>query len=994
MATVEQLATALKSADAAGDVEAATKLAAAIKHMRTNGQQNYIAPPPQQSFLGRMRESITGEQRRTPETEAAPEWTTMPELNDLKSKAGWATGLGTLMSGTPEAVKVIQANYPDVKVRQDERGNYFLTSGKDGREYAVKPGFRLSDLPRAGAAVAAFTPAGRAPGLLAQGFGAGATQAVIEGTQAATGGEFNPEEVAAAAVLGAAVPAGVNAAKAAAKPAVAAARQVVDRVRGRPAATPVTVPRAGPVVEAPVAPPERLTSVHPESITPARVHMKPEVYVTRNGDVEVNDMLRSNIDADGMSPYAGGTVTETGDIRILDAGVPEKLRGQGAAAHMYEQVIAEADKRGVSTVSRADVSPEEARVWEALERRGYEVHKNPDITVREDGYVISNEPQAPVFTIGPKSQAGTKAPEAVSAAQAPAAQAQAQVAQMPAVRPPDTLIEAPDVKPVATQAPVAELPLEDLAKTAKTASDGGWSAKNARQVLAEQASPNPKTVEAAKRLGIEEHLQPDHVTTNQSFRELSQAVKSVPGSAAKSQEVQNLEKVAERADKLVEEIGGTNDLSRLDVGLRDRMGAAQAELEHHADSLYKRLRDAVPQSTPAPASGTVAWVAQRAKDLGDAKNLSSLEKMVLAKLSPKQASGKAGKGAVTQPTYALLDDVRKEIGSATQGKGAFKDADSGLAKKLYNLLSDDQGAVLDGLGHKEMHDLAKAAVRTRKSLEDDMTALYGRHLDGTIVGKLDTAVKNLAKGDVSNFVKLLRATPEDMRQRLVASGLNSAFQRNLRSGQLSFTSYTSWYEGLLRNKQAYTALMSNLPRGARKQLSDLYRVSKGISKAQKEFIATGRINVVRDIIRDADTFAAKIYEVAKKARAGAAAEAVTTSIGLPGAGVAAGIASALSKSKTPALKAADELLASQEFADAVKQIAVAADKMQKAGDSMVTASGVYANPGVRTSVKRLAASSAVGKFMHAIGKPRDLSTRERWVLATLQADNNLNEDDK
>jgi hypothetical protein len=61
----------------------------------------------------------------------------------------------------------------------------------------------------------------------------------------------------------------------------------------------------------------------------------------------------------------------------------------------------------------------------------------------------------------------------------------------------------------------------------------------AMQVLAGETAPDPKVVAAAKRLGIDEFLQPDHVTTNQVYRELAQAVKSIPGSQAR--QVQRLE---------------------------------------------------------------------------------------------------------------------------------------------------------------------------------------------------------------------------------------------------------------------------------------------------------------------------------------------------------------------------------------------------------------------------------------------------------------------
>jgi hypothetical protein len=178
-------------------------------------------------FFGRMKEQITGAQRATPETDAAPDWATMPELNSLSMK-GLKTGLGTLMSSPDETVKIIQANNPGVTSRQDAKGNWFMTSPSDGKEYAIKPGFQVSDIPRAGSAIAAFTPAGRATSILGAGAAGAATQAAVEATQAATGGEFNGGEVATAGLMGGLAPALGAAAKAAA-PAV---RNVIAKAGG------------------------------------------------------------------------------------------------------------------------------------------------------------------------------------------------------------------------------------------------------------------------------------------------------------------------------------------------------------------------------------------------------------------------------------------------------------------------------------------------------------------------------------------------------------------------------------------------------------------------------------------------------------------------------------------------------------------------------------------------------------------------------------------
>lgn len=146
-------------------------------------------------------ESITGSERSTPEIEAAADWTTMPELNEL-SVAGAKTGIGTMFTSPEESVKIITANYPGVEVRQDSKGNYILRS-QDGKDYGIKPGFRFSDVPRAVGGILAFTPAGRAATFTGAALKSGATQALIEGTEYTAGGQFNAQPIALATTFGA-----------------------------------------------------------------------------------------------------------------------------------------------------------------------------------------------------------------------------------------------------------------------------------------------------------------------------------------------------------------------------------------------------------------------------------------------------------------------------------------------------------------------------------------------------------------------------------------------------------------------------------------------------------------------------------------------------------------------------------------------------------------------------------------------------------------------
>jgi hypothetical protein len=537
----------------------------------------------------------------------------------------------------------------------------------------------------------------------------------------------------------------------------------------------------------------------------------------------------------------------------------------------------------------------------------------------------------------------------------------------------------------------AQLTPDELGQATRRASLGGMGSKSARGVLAQESAPNPEVLEAARRLGIEDYLQPDHVTTNQAFRELSQVLKSVPGSTSGTAEREGLAQVARRADDLITEIGGGHDASLLNVGVKQRLSDIHKGLKDEADKLYDEVRANVPARAPAPAPNVLALISRRAEDLGGQQYLSSMEKAVLARLSPKVTrSTEAVPGnplmpgsmtattrqasATREPTYALLDDVRRDLTAAKyQRAGAFKDSDDRLLDMVEGALRKDQEAVAAQFGMQDTWNLAQKTAGTYKGVQQDLTALFGKKLDGTIVRNLSASVASLAKGDTTTFTRLIAAVPEDMRQEVVASGLNAAFGKSARNGVINFGSYARWFEGLQRNSQAMGALMSNLPPSARQKLRDLYVVSDAISKATRERITTGRLTegmrAIEKQLEGPDTLMARTYEAASKATGGAAAEAVTTSMGIPGVGVAAALASALRTGpKAGAFEAADKLIASQDFI-----------RLARA-----------ATPEAReTAVRSMARGQAFARFMASIRTPRDLPAWERWIrdsaLATTAA---------
>ncbi len=277
------------------------------------------AEPQKMGFFESVGEMVTGARRATPETQALPEWTGMPELNQM-SVASLKSALGTLVSNPQETVQILKANFPGIEARQDAKGNFILKSSVDQKEYAIPPGFSVGDIPRALGGLLAFTPAGRAttlPGAVAAGAG---TQAVIEATQAGTGGRFDTGEVVTAGAAGGAGQVVQRAAQAAAPVVKRAVQRATGRpvtpAPGAPAAAPAPAPaaRIEPTLE-PIPAPAAPTAPAAPAGAPMGTAMAPEAapvaQVATEAFEEVGDLVRK---ASGSGPGSAAAKAKLADV--------------------------------------------------------------------------------------------------------------------------------------------------------------------------------------------------------------------------------------------------------------------------------------------------------------------------------------------------------------------------------------------------------------------------------------------------------------------------------------------------------------------------------------------------------------------------------------------------------------------------------------------------------------------------------------------------------
>ena len=514
-------------------------------------------------------------------------------------------------------------------------------------------------------------------------------------------------------------------------------------------------------------------------------------------------------------------------------------------------------------------------------------------------------------------------------------------------RPISALPDAPSAASAPGSAP-RPLQMGEVAEAARGATSNlSFEKQRMQKVLAEQASPDQATLKAAKRLGIEDYLQPDHVTTNQVFREFSQAIKSEVGSDGRALEGSGLIAIGERADSLITDLGGAHDLSTLEARVKGRMVDMQERLEKRSKGLYDRLSKKLDPRREVRAPHLVEFLRERAGDLGGVKHLTPVEKKLFGSLvestsgedikalksflegNPpsripegieEQLEGllKSDQFSAARVNYGLLDSLRKELTEARVSRtGTFKDASSGLTKKLEMELLQDQRVIAKQFDALDDFTNARKSVALRKGLERDMAALFGKNLDRSFATALASGIKGLPAGDAKALGRLVAKIPKGMRREVVASGLNTAFGKSAKQGHISHKSFAKWYEGLRNQKESFNAIMSNLPKGAKQNLDDLARVSRGISDALDQRIHTGRLVDFRLAMNGADTLSGTLMDIAKNTAVRSGAEIITLgTTGIPGLGLGMAFTSAIGQSirgRRDVVKAARKLIQSPEF---------------------------------------------------------------------------------
>lgn len=106
------------------------------------------------------------------------------------------------------------------------------------------------------------------------------------------------------------------------------------------------------------------------------------------------------------TPGGEYTAQENGQyLQVKRGDTAKDVRGKGHGTAMLLSLADEAAKRGLTLASDISVSPAAARVYSALEKRGYTVKQNPSTVNKNTGNFVSKDPRVPVFEVSARQQA-------------------------------------------------------------------------------------------------------------------------------------------------------------------------------------------------------------------------------------------------------------------------------------------------------------------------------------------------------------------------------------------------------------------------------------------------------------------------------------------------------------------------------------------------------------------------------------------------------------
>lgn len=502
----------------------------------------------------------------------------------------------------------------------------------------------------------------------------------------------------------------------------------------------------------------------------------------------------------------------------------------------------------------------------------------------------------------------------------------------------------------------------DLARKATGRSPGRSAA---RRELAKMAKVNPAAQEAADRLGIT--LPPDVLSDDAQLLSLTGLARSQVGSEAEAAWQRTARDAIQRSDTVMDELGATTDLAQLSSDVSTRLSASMDDLQKQASALRDEVSASFKPSDMMDATNTKAALANIVEELGGPEKakaaMSAQEKKLLGMLM-----GKDG-----MQSYALIDRVRRDMGKALYEKaGPFVDADSRTLMQLERALAEDQLAFIEQVGGKELADKQRAANSLFSEMytkRDELQNLFGKDLSASVVPLIRRAITSGAKGDIQALNKVVSNVPEDMRGKVLMSGLLAESTGRGAYGGFSFANFAKTYRGLRANGPVYKEFVKYIGQQGDQTLIDLYAISRRMVEAENKVLKTGKANQAMIGQMNAESLLGKVAASAGgRAVANVGTGAVAGPVMAGGMALAGELASrAGGATRTDKLH---KLLVSDEFRSTMEKLA--------AGGS------------TESAANRLAGSKAFVDFAKRLPIPQNFKSRAEWIkTAFAQAGGNM-----
>lgn len=418
----------------------------------------------------------------------------------------------------------------------------------------------------------------------------------------------------------------------------------------------------------------------------------------------------------------------------------------------------------------------------------------------------------------------------------------------------------------------------------------------------DDVNPDVRALAASDRLGVDAPLAV--TSSNPAFRSIYGQMSVIPGSRQSIEMDRFFRDMQAVSDNLVEEMGGSLEKAGVSDRFRDQMdnlvqGARQAERE-----LYDEIQSRINPAKPVDTSRIIANLEGMADEVGGVERL--------ARSNPGAHS--LLMDAKDGMTYGYLDDMIKQLNEAKyKANSPFGSMSTYRRDQLIDMMDEARQRFLKDEGLGDLGEQAKQATRTKKDIQARQMKLLGRERLGAIVPKVTASIKpaKVAAGDLKAFDELMSNMPDELKPEVMATAIDGVLRK---SGDFNATQFSQWWEALNRSPEAKRRIFQHLPQGAENRMQDMYRLAKGLSRVQADRTKTGRVDA---IFRELDKSGGIIDKIKGTAGRAAAAEGVTSAIGIPGAGTVGVLAREFGQNRQTSQQAAQDFLASDAFREAV-----------------------------------------------------------------------------